>query len=135
VFARILIRCFGGIWHVKKKTKSNSFYKFIYNYYQFEHGSSISIDSSFTNEPLFPRGMKQIVIGKGVKVGENCVIYQQVTIDSALLPNNIKGSPQIGNNCYIYPGAKIIGNITIGDNVIITPNAVIQEDIPDNSNV
>ena len=135
MFSRIVIKFLGGIWNVREKAKKSSFYKFFYNYYQFTHGSAISINAYFDGTPLFPRGMKQIVIGKGVKVGENCVIYQQVTIDSALLPNNIKGSPKIGNNCYIYPGAKIIGNITIGDNVIITPNAVIQKDIPDNSNV
>ena len=136
MFARILIRLFGGIWSVKNKAKVNKFYKSLYDYYQFEHGSSVSVDSSFANEPLFPRGMKQIIIGDGVIIGKNCVIYQQVTIDAELLPfKNTENTPKIGNNCYIYPGAKIIGNVTIGDNVSISPNAVVVEDIPDNSNV
>jgi len=136
VFSRVVIRFLGGIWNVRKKAKKSAFYKFFYNYYQFTHGSAISINAYFEGTPFFPRGMKQIVIGDKVRVGSGCVIYQQVTIDSKLLPNDSSGSGvSIGDNCYIYPGAKIIGNLTIGDNVIISPNAVVQEDISDNSNV
>ena len=136
MFSRVIVKLLGGVWSVKAKGRSSKFYRIIYNYYQFEHGSAISIDAAFENEPLFPRGMKQIVIGNGVKVGKNCVIYQQVTIDGALLPNDItKGTPEIGDNCYIYPGAKIIGDVNIGDNVIVFPNAVVTEDVPSNTNV
>ena len=136
MFSRILVRLFGGIWSVKRKAIKSKVYAILYNYYQFEHGSAISMKATFANEALFPRGMKQIVISDNVKIGKDCVIYQQVTIDGELLPNNSSGTaPCIGDNCYIYPGAKIIGNIIIGDNVIISPNAVVEEDIPSNSNV
>ena len=136
MFSRLIVRLLGGTWSVKTKGKRSKFYRFIYNYYQFEHGSAISLDAVFESMPLFPRGMKQIVIGTKVKIGQNCVIYQQVTIDGALLPNDaLAGAPVIGNNCYIYPGAKIIGNIEIGDNVSISPNAVITKDVPSNTHV
>ena len=136
MISRIIVRFLGGIWKVKLTSQHSKFYKTVYDYYQFQHGSSISVDAEFANEPTFPRGMKQIVIGKGVEVGENCVIYHQVTIDGELLPNNSpKAKPIIGNNCYIYPGAKIIGSIVIGDNVIISPNAVIMQDVPSNTSV
>lgn len=136
MLSRLIVRLLGGKWKVKKKAKRSFVYKFFYNYYQFTHGSAISIDSEFENEPFFPRGMKQIVIGSGVKVGKNCVIYQQVTIDGTLLPNDTtRGAPEIGNDCYIYPGVKIIGNVKIGHNVIIPSNAVITEDVPSSINV
>jgi serine O-acetyltransferase len=136
MISRILVRLFGGIWNVKNKATQNKLYAILYNYYQFEHGSAIAIGAAFNNEPLFPRGMKQIIISENAKIGENCVIYQQVTIDGELLPNEAsKSGPVIGDNCYIYPGAKIIGNITIGNNVIISPNAVIVKDVADNSYV
>lgn len=136
MFSRIIVRLFGGIWSVKVKGESSKFFRSLYNYYQFEHGSAISIDATFENEPLFPRGMKQIVISDSVRIGKNCVIYQQVTIDGELLPNDTsKGAPTIGDNCYIYPGAKIIGDIEIGDNVIISPNAVVTKDVPSNTHV
>ena len=68
-----------------------------------------------------------IVIGFGVKVGNDCVIYQNVT-----LGQNKGKYPQIGNNVVIFAGAKIIGNIKIGDNVIVGTNSVVIHDIPSN---
>ena len=136
MISRIVVKFLGGIWRVKNRAQKSRFYTTIYNYYQFEHGSSIAILSSFESEPLFPRGMKQIVISNDVKIGKNCVIYQQVTIDNELLPNKYSNvAPIIGDNCYIYPGARIIGNVTIGDNVIVSSNAVITKDISSNSHV
>lgn len=41
--------------------------------------------------------------------------------------------PTIGNNVVIFAGAKIIGNITIGDNSVLGPNTVAIEDIPKDS--
>lgn len=68
-----------------------------------------------------------IVIGDGSIIGNNCTIYQGVT-----LGQNKGGYPTIKNNVIIYPGAKIIGNITIGNNAIIGANAVVVKDVADN---
>ena len=137
---RLLVKPFGNIWNLKKLCTLdhgkllNSLYRFIYNAYQFEHGSSISYNATFLGIPNLPFGTKQIIITDNVRIGNNCTIFQQVTIQSDTLPNSpLLGSPKIGDNCYIYPGVKIIGNITIGDNVRIAPNVVITKDIPSNS--
>ena len=139
---RLLIKPFGNIWHLKSlcNTTHNTFlkkiYLFLYNAYQFEHGSAISHKAIFSNTPILPYGIKQIIVSSNVTIGKNCVIFQQVSIQSDTLPNaKLFGSPSIGDNCYIYPGVKIIGKITIGDNVRIAANAVITQDIPSNSNV
>lgn len=135
MIARILVKLLGGIWNVKKRCQMQNrifskFYIFLYNYYQFEHGSAISYKSKFNNTPVFPRGMKQIVISEDVEIGKNSVIYQQVTIDKELSINSeISAAPVIGDNCLIYPGVKIIGPIRIGDNVVIGSNVVVQTDI------
>lgn len=42
------------------------------------------------------------------------------------------GVPQIGRNVYIAPGAKVLGEITVGDGVVIGANAVVIESVPDN---
>lgn len=68
-----------------------------------------------------------LVIGPGVIIGDNCVVYHQVTLGQN---NNLY--PKIGNNVVIYAGAKIVGNVTIGDNVIVGANAVVVKDVPDN---
>jgi len=139
---RVLVKPFGSIWKLKKlcNVRHPSFitkiYRFLYNAYQFEHGSAISYKASFSGIPNLPYGTKQIIISDDAKIGKNCVIFQQVTIQKDTLPDSkVLGSPIIGDNCYIYPGAKIIGGITIGDNVRIASNAVITQDIPSNSYV
>lgn len=66
-----------------------------------------------------------IVIGEKVIIGDNCTIYHQVTIGQK------NGEyPIVGNNVTIYPGAKVIGKIVIGDNSIIAPNSVVINDVP-----
>ena len=58
-------------------------------------------------------------------IGENCWINQQVTIGY-----NGKGvAPKIGNNVMIFCGAKVLGDITIGDNAQIGANAVVTKDV------
>lgn len=69
-----------------------------------------------------------IVIGSDVVIGDNCKIYQQVTLGQK---NN--RYPKIGDNVTIYAGAKVIGGIEIGNNVTIGANAVVLNDVPDNS--
>lgn len=141
MIARLLVTLFGGIWKVQKKCLIKNrffskFYIFLYNYYQFEHGSSVSYKMKYDGKLMFPRGMKQVVISDSVVFGDNCKIYQQVTIDKDLLDDSASAkAPKIGNNCIIYPGAKIIGSLTIGDNVIIGANAVVDSNIADNTAV
>ena len=62
------------------------------------------------------------------KLGENCKIWHEVTIG---FRDNI--APIIGDNVQISPGAKIIGDIQIGNNSKIGPNALVIESIPENS--
>lgn len=69
-----------------------------------------------------------IVIGDNVKIGNKCCIYQGVTIGTSKQYEN--KYPIIGNNVTIYTGAVVVGNIRIGDNVIIGANAVVLTDIP-----
>lgn len=75
-----------------------------------------------------------IVINSKVKIGENCNISQGVTIGIANCGKN-PGVPTIGDRVYIGPGAKIFGNVTIGNDVAIGANAVVTHDIPNGTSV
>ena len=77
-----------------------------------------------------------IIIHPTAQIGDNCTIYQQVTIGVNDFDEKIpRKAAVIGNNCYIGAGAKIIGNIRIGDNVRIGANAVVVSDVPSNCTV
>lgn len=68
------------------------------------------------------------VIHPEAVIGKNCVIAQNVTLGSRAGGN---GTPIVGDNVFIAPGAKCLGG-RIGDNVIIGANAVVIDNIPDN---
>ena len=66
-----------------------------------------------------------IVIGPGSVIGSNCKIFHQVTIGT----QDGTAYPVLGNDVVIYPGAKVIGAITIGDRAIIGANAVVTKNV------
>ena len=73
-----------------------------------------------------------VVIHKSTRIGENCIIRQNVTIAGSTKADGTSGSPRIGNNVEINTGAVLVGPIRIGNNVRIGANAVVLTDIPDN---
>src|SRR5690606_21220193 len=91
-----------------------------YRWLMHEFGSSIHMNSKFESDPFFPHGPYSIFISRGAKIGRNCIIFQQVTVGSNfVLGSKTMGCPTVGDNVYIGSGAKIIGNIKIGNNVIV----------------
>ena len=68
-----------------------------------------------------------LVVNKDARIGSNCRIHVGVNIGGY---NG--GVPVIGDNVYIGPGSKIFGGITIGNNVSIGANAVVNRSFPDN---
>jgi serine O-acetyltransferase len=72
-----------------------------------------------------------IIISGDAEIGDDVVIRNGVTI--GLRHTDIRGAPKIGNRVDIGAGAKILGPITIGDDVAIGANAVVITDVPPNS--
>jgi len=75
-----------------------------------------------------------LIINSHAIIGANCNIGAGVVIGQGGRGEK-KGSPVIGDFVYIGVGAKIIGNIRIGDNVAIGANAVVTKDVPSNTTV
>lgn len=73
-----------------------------------------------------------VVIGETTVIGDNCTIYQGVTLGGTGKHVG-KRHPTIGNNVMIGAGAKVLGPVVIGDNSKIAAGAVVLKDIPENS--
>lgn len=70
-----------------------------------------------------------VLIGRGVEIGQDCLIFNDVTLGTGQL----HGMPKIGNNVTIYPGARVLGGVVIGDNAMVGANCVVTRDVPSNS--
>lgn len=73
-----------------------------------------------------------IIVSTNAVIGDNCNIAPGVTI-GATRRGEKKGAPKIGNLVWIGTNAIIVGNITIGNNVLIAPGSFVNFDVPDNS--
>lgn len=73
-----------------------------------------------------------VVIGETAEIGNDCTIYQGVTLGGTGKDTG-KRHPTIGNNVFIGSGAKILGPFKVGDNSRIAANAVVLEEVPPNS--
>lgn len=72
---------------------------------------------------------------QATSIGENCSIYQNVTIGRRNIEGRDFCKPIIGKNVNIFAGAIVIGGIYIGDNVNIGAGSVVITDIPSNCTV
>lgn len=73
-----------------------------------------------------------IIVNSKAILGKNINISPGVVIGQGNRGVN-KGVAKIGDNVYIAPGAKVVGAVTIGNNVAIGANAVVTHDVPDNT--
>ncbi len=72
-----------------------------------------------------------VVIGETAEIGDNCTIYQGVTLGGTGKHVG-KRHPTLGNNVMVGSGAKVLGPFKVGDNSKIAANAVVLDEIPEN---
>ncbi|MDE3165502.1 MAG: serine O-acetyltransferase [Acidobacteriota bacterium] len=75
-----------------------------------------------------------VVIGETAEIGDDCLIYQGVTLGGTGAERG-KRHPTLGNNVVVGTGAKVLGNIKIGDHVKIGAGSVVVKPVPDYSTV
>ncbi len=73
-----------------------------------------------------------VVIGETSEIGDNCTLYQGVTLGGTGKDRG-KRHPTLGNNVMVGAGAKVLGPFKIGDNSKIAAGAVVLNAIPENS--
>ncbi len=71
-----------------------------------------------------------IVIGETAEIGDDCTIYQGVTLGGTSLYKGVKRHPTLGKGVVISAGAKVLGGFTVGDGARVGSNAVVLKEIP-----
>ena len=126
LFQRLMRKC-EYLLNTQKATGFWGRLRFGFFYYRFRKlsyllGFSIPLNVFGPGLAIAHRGT--IVINGNTRIGANCRIHVCVNIGAS---GGLEKAPQIGNNVYIAPGAKIFGNIQIADGITIGANAVVNK--------
>ena len=73
-----------------------------------------------------------VIIGETTIIGDNCTLYQGVTLGGTGKEQG-KRHPTLGNNVMVSAGAKVLGSFKVGDNSKIGAGAVVIKEVPDNA--
>ena len=121
------------IAHRFQKLKIPFFPRFISQLAKWLTGIEIHPGATIGDGLFIDHGMG-VVIGETSIIGNNVTLFQGVTLGGTGKERG-KRHPSIGDNVVIGTGAKVLGNITVGDNSYIGANAVVVRDVPPNSTV
>ena len=104
-----------------------------WNYWRIaeRHGLEIDWNTQIGNG-FFINHAYNITINPKAIIGENCNIHKGVLIGQENRGKR-EGAPVIGNRVWIGINAAIVGNVTIGDDVLIAPNSYVNCDVPSHS--
>ncbi|HEX9105774.1 MAG TPA: serine O-acetyltransferase [Longimicrobiales bacterium] len=73
-----------------------------------------------------------VVISSYATIGRNCNLSQGVTV-GVIGRGARAGAPRIGDNVYLGPGCKVIGGVSVGNDVAVGANCVVTRDVPDHA--
>ncbi len=107
--------------------------RFISQFAKFLTGIEIHPGAKIGKGFFIDHGMG-VVIGETTVVGDNCTLFQGATLGGTGKETG-KRHPTLGKNVVIGTGAKVLGNIKIGDNSYVGANAVVLGDVPPESTV
>ena len=107
------------------------FFYFLLKRIKYKYGFDISYRTKI-GEGLYIGHFGGVVIHGDTEIGDNCNLSQGLTI-GIQVRGKLPGIPKIGDRVFIGPGAVILGGITIGDDVLIGANAVVNFDVPNHA--
>ena len=130
---------YSGFRAVRSHRKANWFYrhnmKFIARWIsqRARHKTGIEIHpAAKIGKGLFIDHGMGVVIGETAEIGDNCTIYQNVTLGGTGKETG-KRHPTLGNNVMVGSGAKVLGPFRVGDNARIAAGAVVLSEVPANA--
>lgn len=113
------------LWKIKLKTVA----RFVSSLSRFLTGVEIHPGATIGKNFIIDHGTG-VVIGETSRIGNNVLIYHQVTLGGTGNDSGHKRHPSICDDVMIAAGAKILGNIKIGYSAKIGANSVVLKDVP-----
>lgn len=101
--------------------------KLVYRLTFLIYNCAIPLSAEIGEGTTFGYGGMGVVLHHQCRIGRNVLIAPQVTVGGR---SGLPGAPAIGDNCYLGPGAKILGPIRIGTGSVVGANAVVIKDVP-----
>ncbi len=130
---------YSGFKAVRSHRKANWFYrhnmKFIARWISQRSRRKTGIEihpAARIGKGLFIDHGMGVVIGETTEIGENCTLYQNVTLGGTGKDHG-KRHPTLGNNVLVGAGAKVLGPFTVGDNARVAAGAVVLNEVPPNA--
>ncbi|HEX6708535.1 MAG TPA: serine O-acetyltransferase [Albitalea sp.] len=113
--------CWTHGWHVTAR--------FVSNLARWFTGIEIHPGATIGRRVFIDHGMG-IVIGETAEIGDECTIYQGVTLGGTSLYKGTKRHPTLGRGVVVSAGAKVLGGFTVGDGARVGANAVLLKPVP-----
>ena len=130
---------YSGFKAVRAYRKANWFYRhdmkfiarFISQHARRRTGIEIHPGATIGKNLFIDHGMG-VVIGETAIIGDNCTLYQGVTLGGTGKDHG-KRHPTLGDNVLIGAGAKVLGPFRVGDNARVAAGAVVLSEVPDDA--
>ncbi|CAB3777269.1 serine O-acetyltransferase [Paraburkholderia caffeinilytica] len=123
--ALVLHRLAHACWQAKRRWLA----RFISQIARFMTGIEIHPGATLGRRVFIDHGMG-VVIGETAQVGDDCTIYQGVTLGGTSLTRGAKRHPTLERGVIVGAGAKVLGGFTIGADAKIGSNAVVTKPVP-----
>ena len=117
-------------WYRKQEVLPKIFCSFLMWYFSRKYG--IEIQTKKIGKGLYLGHPYNITVGGNVIIGKYCSLHKGCTI-GAENRGRRAGAPVLGDRVYIGINATVVGNIHIGNDVLIAPNSFVNFDVPDHS--
>jgi len=103
--------------------------RFISHIARFLTGTEIHPGATIGNRVFFDHAMG-VVVGETAEIGDDCTIYQGVTLGGTSLYKGAKRHPTLGRGVVVGAGAQVLGGFTVGDGAKVGSNAVVTKPVP-----
>jgi serine O-acetyltransferase len=125
VHALVWHRLSGGLWRSGFRTLA----RFVSHIGRFSTGIEIHPGATIGRRVFIDHGMG-VVIGETAEVGDDCTIYQGVTLGGTSLHRGTKRHPTLESGVVVGAGAKVLGGFTVGAGARIGSNSVVVKTVP-----